>query len=116
METKAQIRGPIHYGDLELNTVLRKFLTHFSSPIRYASGLFVGLVLGALYAQYFAFFAIGLMAVIIVAILWVMTSLYFKSVVHAALSKHLENGEKLSDFQQMYSRSWVAAVKETNDA
>ncbi|KAB7615926.1 hypothetical protein F9L33_03965 [Amylibacter sp. SFDW26] len=115
METKSHIRGPINYGDLELNMVLRKFLTHLSTPIRYASGLFVGLVLGALYAQYFTFFAIGLMVIIIVAILWVMTSLYFKSVVRTALTKHLQDGEKLSDFQQMYSRSWIAAVREADD-
>jgi|GEM_PF-5906327 len=114
MKTKSQILGPFHYGDLKLNMALRLFLKNFSTPIRYASGLCVGLVLGALYAQYFAFFVIALVVLTITALIWVIASLYFKSVVRDALSEELKQGENLSEFEQIHSRSWAAAVKVTH--
>ena len=107
----ALIRGPIHFDDLNQNTLARGFLTNLSTPIRYVFGLAVGLFLGALYPENLASFGTLLLAVSALAIIWVALSLIAKSVMHKALTPLLDDDETLKEYQLMHSKSWIAAVK-----
>ena len=108
---QSQTLGPVHFDDLSQNTLVRGFLTNLSTPIRYVFGLAVGLFLGALYPENLASFGTFLLGVCALAIIWVALSLIAKSVVRKALNPLLGDDETLHEYQLMYSKSWIAAVK-----
>lgn len=109
--TEGQMRGPINYGDLGLNMALRKFLTYLSTPLRYGFGMALGLTFGSMDPDSFALYATILGVICVLAVVWVIFSLTAKSAVRKALVSHLNDGESLSDYELMHSRSWVAAVR-----
>ena len=108
--------GPIHQNDLDANPMIRQFLMKFSSPMRYLFGLVAGLMLGALYPENVTQYWALLMVTALLAITWVLLSLYARSVAKDALSPMLDDTESLSDYQLMFSKTWIAAVKENEDA
>lgn len=108
---EGQIRGPVNFADLGLNMALRKFLTYYSTPIRYSFGLAIGLCIGALTPENLPVYAWGLALIGAIAMLWVVLSLISKAAVRKAIKPLLTKTETLSEFQLMHSRSWVAAVK-----
>jgi hypothetical protein len=113
---QGKVLGPIHQTDLDANVLIRQFLMKFSSPMRYLFGLVAGLMLGALYpdnvTQYWAL----LLATALLAITWVLLSLFARSVAKDALRPMLGDTENLSDYQLMFSKTWIAAVKEKEAA
>ena len=112
---KAKLLGPIHHADLSPNTLARKFLLNFSSPIRYLFGLAVGLVLGAMHPEHIAQYAVFLSVICALALVWVLVSLMARSVVKKAFSDLMGGNDSLSNYQLMHSKSWIAAVK-TNES
>jgi len=115
-EIQAKILGPINHADLTSNTFVRKFLTNFSSPIRYLFGLAVGLYLGGLHPENLPQYTTFLVVICVVALVWVVLSLMARSVVKKAFMALTDDSETLSGYQLMYSRSWIAAVKANDDS
>jgi hypothetical protein len=108
---KGKILGPIHHADLSSNILIRRFLMKFSSPMRYIFGFVAGLFLGALYHENLTQYWAVLLVTAILAMTWVLLSLFARSVVKDALEPMLDDSETLSDYQLMFSQSWIAAVK-----
>ncbi len=108
--------GPIHQNDLDANPMIRQFLMKFSSPMRYLFGLVAGLMLGALYPENVTQYWSLLLVTALMAITWVLLSLFARSVAKDALKPMLDDAESLSDYQLMFSKTWIAAVKEKEGA
>ncbi len=87
----------------------------FSSPMRYLFGLVAGLFLGSLYHENLTQYWAVLLVTAILALSWVLLSLFARSVVKETLIPMLGEDEALADYQLMFSQSWIAAVKETED-
>ena len=113
---QGKILGPIHQTDLDANTLIRQFLMKFSSPMRYLFGLVAGLMLGALYPENVTQYWAVLLVTALLAITWVLLSLFARSVAKDALKPMLDDAENLSDYQLMFSKTWIAAVKEKESA
>lgn len=108
---KGKILGPIHHADLSSNILMRRFLMKFSSPMRYLFGFVAGLFLGSLYYENITQYWAILLITAVLALSWVLLSLFARSVVKEALVPMLGETENLSDYQLMFSQSWIAAVK-----
>jgi hypothetical protein len=107
---KGKILGPIHHADLSSNILIRRFLMKFSSPMRYIFGLVAGLFLGSLYHEYLIEYWAVLLITAVLALTWVLLSLFARTVVKDALTPMLGENETLADYQLMFSQSWIAAV------
>lgn len=108
---QGKILGPIHHADLGSNILIRRFLMKFSSPMRYLFGLVVGLFLGALNPESLSQYWAVLLITAVLAMTWVLLSLFARSVVKDTLRPMLNDNETLADYQLMFSQSWIAAVK-----
>ncbi len=108
---KGKILGPVHHADLDANTLIRRFLMKFSSPMRYIFGFVAGLFLGALYHENIMQYWAVLLVTAVLAMTWVLLSLFARTVIKDALEPMLGDDEALSDYQLMFSQSWIAAVK-----
>jgi hypothetical protein len=110
---QGKILGPIHHADLGSNILIRRFLMKFSSPMRYLFGFVAGLFLGALYPENLTQYWAVMLVTALLALTWVLLSLFARSVVKDTLKPMLGGRESLSDYQLMFSQSWIAAVKES---
>jgi len=108
---EGKLLGPIHHADLSANVLIRRFLMKFSSPMRYLFGLVAGLFLGSLYHEYLIEYWAVLLITAVLALVWVLLSLFARTVVKDALIPMLDENESLADYQLMFSQSWIAAVK-----
>jgi hypothetical protein len=108
---EGKLLGPIHHADLSSNLLIRRFLMKFSSPMRYLFGLVAGLFLGSLYHEHLIKYWAILLITAVLALTWVLLSLFARTVVKDALIPMLDENESLTDYQLMFSKTWIAAVK-----
>jgi hypothetical protein len=71
--------------------------------------------LGGLHPENLPQYTWFLVVICVVALVWVVLSLMARSVVKKALTALITGNENLSEYQLMYSRSWIAAMKADDD-